>query len=166
MPEPQININVNITVDNLNKFKKALKLLAKKQLLAGFPEAKAKRKEGPINNAMLAKIQNDGSPINNIPARPFMEPGIMDVAEPINKQLLLAGEAILDNNEAKAIARLNAAGLIAQNGIRNKINSNLPPPLKPSTLKARRRRGIKSTRSLVVSGQLRNAATYVLKDKN
>jgi hypothetical protein len=42
------------------------------------------------------------------------------------------------------------------------INSNVGPPLKPGTLAARRRRGLKRTNTLVDTGQMRNAVTYVV----
>jgi hypothetical protein len=163
--KPQVNINVNITVDNLAQFEKAIDLLKRKQVLAGVPEAKARRKGEPINNATLARIHDKGSPSQNIPARPFMEPGIHDVQEPIEKKLLGAGQAVLDNNPVKAEQNLHAVGLLAQNGIRKRINSNIPPPLKPATLAARRRRGRTGTRTLIDSSQMRSSVTYVLKDK-
>jgi phage gpG-like protein len=163
--KPQVNINVNITVDNLEQFGKAIELLKRKQVLAGVPEAKARRKGDPVNNATLAYIHDKGSPSQNIPARPFMEPGIKDVQVQIEQKLLSAGQAVLENDPVKAEQKLEAVGLIAQNGIRNKINSNIPPPLKPATLAARRRRGRTGTRTLIDTGSLRNSITYVVKDK-
>jgi len=163
--KPQVNINVNITVDNLEQFGKAIELLKRKQVLAGVPEAKARRKGDPINNATLAYIHDKGSPSQNIPARPFMEPGIHDVSVQIEQKLLSAGQSVLENDPVKAEQKLEAVGLIAQNGIRNKINSNIPPPLKPATLAARRRRGRTGNRSLVDTAQMRNSITYIVKDK-
>lgn len=163
--KPQININVNITVDNLQQFDAALRILQKREILAGVPEAQGRRKNGPINNATLAAIHDKGSPSQNIPARPFMEPGIQSVSKQIEQKLLTAGQGVLENDPVKAEQNLQAAGLIAQNGIRNKINSNIPPALKPATLAARRRRGRTGTRTLIDTSQLRSSLTYVVKDK-
>jgi hypothetical protein len=163
--KPQVNINVNITVDNLSQFEKAIDLLKRKQVLAGVPEAKARRKGDPINNATLAYIHDKGSPSQNIPARPFMEPGIKSVAPQIERKLLSAGNAVLEGDSVKTDKALEAVGLVAQNGIRMKINSDIPPALKPATLAARRRRGRTGTRSLIDSGQLRNSIIYVVQDK-
>jgi len=163
--KPQVNINVNITVDNLSQFEKAIELLQRKQVLAGVPEAKARRQGDPINNATLAAIHDRGSPSQNIPARPIMEPGIQSVAKPIEQKLLSAGQAVLDGDALKAEQRLNEVGLIAQNGLRARVNSNIQPPLKPATLAARRRKGRTGTRTLVSGGELRNSFTYVVKDK-
>lgn len=163
--KPQVNINVNITVDNLSQFEKAINLLKRKQILAGVPEAKTRRRGDPINNATLAAIHDKGSPSQNIPARPFMEPGIQSVSRQIEQKLLSAGQSVLDGDALKAELRLEEVGLIAQNGLRAKINSNIQPALKPATLAARRRRGITGTRTLIDTGQLRNSLTYVVKDK-
>jgi len=163
--KPQVNINVNITVDNLSQFEKAIELLKRKQVLAGVPEAKARRKGDPINNATLAAIHDRGSPSQNIPARPFMEPGIKDVSGKIEQKLLSAGQAVLDGDALKANQRLEEVGLIAQNGLRARVNSNIQPPLKPATLAARRRRGRTGIRTLVDTASMRNSLTYVVKDK-
>jgi len=163
--KPQVNINVNITVDNLSQFEKAIELLQRKQVLAGVPEAKARRQGDPINNATLAAIHDRGSPSQNIPARPFMEPGIKDVSGKIEQKLLSAGQAVLDGDALKAEQRLEEVGLIAQNGLRARVNSNIQPPLKPATLAARRRRGRTGTRTLVDTASMRNSLTYVVRDK-
>lgn len=160
-----INININITVDNLNQFASALELLKRKQVLAGVPEAKVRRKGGPINNATLAAIHDKGSPSQNIPARPFMEPGIKSVQVQLEQKLLTAGQAVMEGDSVKTEKALHAVGLIAQNGLRARVNSNIPPPLKPATLKARRRRGRTGTRTLIDTAQMRNSLTYVVKDK-
>jgi len=161
----QVNININITVDNLQQFDAALQLLKRKQVLAGVPEAEARRKGDPINNATLAAIHDKGSPSQNIPARPFMESGIKSVSVPIEQKLLTAGQAVLEGDYVKTEKALEAVGLIAQNGLRAMVNSNIPPALKPATLAARRRRGRTGTRTLVDSAQMRNSLTYVVKDK-
>ncbi len=163
--KPQVNININITVDNLQQFGAALELLKRKQVLAGVPEAKARRRGDPINNATLAAIHDKGSPSQNIPARPIMEPGIKSVSKPLEQKLLSAGQAVLDGDSLKVEQRLNEVGLIAQNGLRARVNSNIQPPLKPATLAARRRKGRTGTRTLVSGGELRNAFTYVVRDK-
>lgn len=163
--KPQVNINVNITVDNLKQFEAAIDLLKRKQVLAGIPEAKSHRSGDPVNNATLARIHDKGSPSQNIPARPFMEPGIHDVSDKLERKLLGAGQAVLEHDGNKADQALHAVGLIAQNGIRAKINSNIQPPLKPATLAARRRRGRRGTRTLIDTAQLRNSITYVVKGK-
>lgn len=163
--KPQVNINVNITVDNLEQFGKAIELLQRKEILVGVPQANDRRKTGPINNATLAAIHDRGSPSQNIPARPFMDPGIKSVSAKIEQKLLSAGQAVLEGDSNKAAQRLEETGLIAQNGLRAMVNSNIQPPLKPATLAARRRRGRTGERTLIDTAQMRNSLTYVVKDK-
>jgi hypothetical protein len=163
--KPQVNININITVDNLAQFDAALKIMQKREILVGVPQASGPRKSGTITNAQLAAIHDKGSPSRNIPARPIMEPGIKSVSPQIEQKLLGVGQSVLDGDAVKAEAGMQAAGLIAQNGLRARINSNIPPALNPATLAARRRRGRTGTRTLVDTSQFRNSFTYVVKDK-
>src|SRR5689334_14381107 len=162
--KPQVNINVNITVDNLAQFEKAIELLQRKQVLVGVPEAKSRR-GGKVNNATLARIHDKGSPSQNIPARPFMEPGIKSVQARMEQKLLTVGQSVLEGDTVKAEQGLEGVGLIAQNGLRAMVNSNIQPTLTPATLAARRRRGRTGTRTLVDRGEMRNSLTYVVRDK-
>jgi phage gpG-like protein len=163
--KPQVNLHVHITVDNLAQFDAALKIMQKREILVGVPQASGPRKSGKITNAQLALIHDKGSPSQNIPARPFMEPGIKSVSPQIEQKLLGVGQAVLDGDAVKAEQGMQAAGLIAQNGLRARINSNIAPALKPATLAARRRRGRTGTRTLIDTGSLRNSLTYVVKGK-
>lgn len=146
---------------------KSIKLLTKKQVLVGVPAEKAGRrgKKQKMNNAALALVHDQGSPAQNIPARPFMEPGLRDVNEEIVQRLGQAGKVALRGGEEADITRaLNAVGLTAQKGIRNRINSGPFEPLKPGTLAARRRRGRTGTKPLIDTGQLRNSISYVIEE--
>jgi hypothetical protein len=87
-----INLNFNVTSDMTESFMKALKDMQAKEVLAGFPESEDGRKDAdgnaePITNAALGYIHNSGWPELNIPARPFMEPGIEDVREKITDRM-------------------------------------------------------------------------------
>jgi hypothetical protein len=104
--------------------------------------------------------------------------------------LKLAVKASLDGNPQKVDLNLNSAGIIGANEVRAKINSNIPPPLSPATIRNRmRQRGAKTMResekqyfellklgltpeqaqgdagivSLINTGQLRNSITYVIR---
>ena len=63
-------------VDNLRKLTQGIEVLTTMQVMVGVPDDKSGRREGEINNAELAYIHDKGAPEANIPARPFMEPGI------------------------------------------------------------------------------------------
>lgn len=146
---------------------KSVKLLTKKQVLVGVPAEKAGRrgKKQKMNNAALALIHDQGSPAQNIPARPFMEPGIKDVRLELARRLEQTGKIALRGGQEQDIVRaLNAVGLTAQKGIKNRINSGPFEPLKPGTLAARQRRGRTGTKPLIDTGQLRNSISYVIEE--
>lgn len=145
-------IKTKIDVESLIK---ELKALSNNRVLVGVPSEKAdrefsaeeweNRKKKPIsermNNAQLAYIHDRGSPKANIPARPFMKPGIAKAQGGINKEFKAAAMAKLDGNESEVSIRLHRAGLMAQNSIRGVIRIGEGfEPLKRGTLLARMRK--------------------------
>lgn len=149
--------------------------LTKQEVLAGVPkgdpsrEDLAEEEKSAMNNATLAYIHDKGSPAANIPARPFMEPGIKDAKDRIVEQLGIAAKRVLTVKSGKTASDidkdLHKVGLTTQSAIRNRINAGPPPPLAESTLKARRKRGRKGTKPLIDTGQLRNSINYVIRTK-
>lgn len=151
-------------VDNVGKVIDGIGKLATTRVMVGVPAEKGSRKDDePINNAALAYIHENGAPEAGIPARPFLKPGIADKQDDITATFVKVGQAALDGR-AEAVDRgFNAVGLIGQNAVRAKINEGVPPPLKESTLEARRARGRTGDKPLIDTGQLRNALTYVIR---
>ena len=150
-----------VTRDHVAAFEESLKRLVGVEVLIGVadddqPDPKKsntkivpnKRKEGEMTNAQLAYIHETGSPINNIPARPFLNPGIKDSKEDWSTHLRRAGEAALDGNASATTREYNAAGMVALIAVKKKITAGIPPPLKPATVAARKRR----TKSRKVTG--------------
>jgi hypothetical protein len=172
MPQPPIRITAKIlkTIDRTANFGKALAALEKTDVLVGIPREKAAREPDPktgkvpgINNAALGYIHNYGMPTKNIPARPFMEPGIKDVQGAISPRMGDAARAALTGRPDVVLRNLNAAGLVAQVGIQKKIRSGPFQPLKPATLAARRRRGRTGTKPLIDTSQLLQHISYVVR---
>jgi hypothetical protein len=183
--------------DAVRQLQKRIKALAAQQVLVGVPQVKAPREDdgehGPMNNATLAYIHEHGSPAANIPARPFLVPGIKAVRLPVASELAKAARACIEGNAAATGVHLDRAGLIAQSSVRAKLSAGVPPPLQPETVARRHRgRGTRSMRGaeraylnligegaspaaaqeaagikpLVNTGQLRNAITYVVSANN
>lgn len=163
----QLDVHLFMKVDNLREFESALKLLTEQEVLVGIPDEKADRRDTtePINNAQLGYIHDGGSPAHNIPARPFMVPGIEDAQNLIDNKLLSAGKHVMNGDAQAAERDLHAVGLIAQNAIRNRIQTGPFVPLKPATLAARRRRGHTGEKPLIETAQMRNAVSYVLRKR-
>lgn len=166
-----------------------VRALAEKEVLVGFPEETTERRpdeEEPagMTNAALGYVHDNGQPEVNIPARPFMEPGIRAAEEGIVAGLFrTARQALLGSVDA-VDKGLHLVGLRAKLGIQNAINEGVPPPLADSTLRARARRGRKGAKEelarrangeapgvdlakpLVDTAQMRNAVNYVIRDRN
>jgi hypothetical protein len=159
-------IRVEKIIDNKAKIGKAFRALTGLDVLVGVPAAEAPRDGSvPINNATLAYIHENGSPAANIPARPFLVPGIRKGTPLFLSYLRQAAEAALEGNPGRMRRSLEAAGQIARDAVKREINSNVPPPLSEKTLAARRRRGVTRTNTLIDTGQLRNSINYVVRPR-
>lgn len=175
-------MSVTATGEGIAAIFAALEQLTKTDVMVGIPHGEA-RSDG-LTNAEIGYVQETGSPINNIPARPFLVPGVEAVQDQIADRLGKAVAAALDGSPAGVVRQLNAAGMIAQNSVRATINSGEFEPLALSTIRKRARKGRKGAKKylkqlsdgqeppdaglvkpLIDTGQLRNSITYVLRDK-
>lgn len=161
---------VSKVVDRSSNIIAALNQLKRRQVMVGVPAEKAARDSkgaqgSPINNAALAYIHNYGSPTVNIPPRPFMEPGIKNAQDKINRQMEKAASSAFDGRRDAVEKGLIAAGTVAATSIKAKITAGPFAPLKPATLAARRRRGRTGTKPLLDTGKLRNAINFVVRNK-
>lgn len=159
--------SATLVFDKFSKVVKGMSAL-NSDVLVGVPNDKTERKEADsegMNNATLAYIHDNGSPAANIPARPFMRPGIEEARDKIVSALRTGAKQALQGKEQGVERALNIAGLTAQSSIRGTINEGIGPELADSTLAARRARGRKGTKPLVDTGQLRNAINYVVRKK-
>lgn len=149
--------------DGVERLNATMKALRNTTVLVGIPAETAERSgRDPINNATLGYIHEHGAPAAGIPARPFLIPGVRAVQERVGAELAKAGRAALIGDGKTALARLHAAGLIAQSSVRGTINAGVEPGLAQSTVQARAGRGRTGTVPLIDTGALRNSITYVV----
>lgn len=158
-------MSLKITRDRVPDLLKAARALERRQVMVGVPSTTAGREDGPITNAVIGYIQEHGSPAQNIPARPFLVPGVEDGEPKFTPRLKAAAQAALDGDVRKVEQRLHEAGLLAQNAVRAKMSEGIPPPLAPRTLAARRARGRTGEVPLIDTGALHQSITYVLRSK-
>lgn len=179
---------LRVSKDNTAKLAQALSALVKDDLLLGFPQEKeaVRSDDGktPITNAALGYIHDKGAPEQNIPARPFMLPGVEDARDGITRALSGGLRAVIaGGGVAAASAALIKAGLRGQMAIRKKINEGIAPPLSERTLQARASRGRKGARQelenrqaglpastalakpLVDTAQMRNAVNFAVRSR-
>lgn len=183
--------NLTVTKDRVEALLAAVKALALNEVLVGFPDETADRKADPdepgdITNASLGYIHDNGAPEQNIPARPFMIPGIVAARTSITSKLMQIAKAVATKGAtATAVDQgLHQVGIIASGSIKKTINAGIPPPLADSTVRARARKGSKGAmwemawrnagappgvdglaKPLVDTAQMRNAVTYVVRNR-
>lgn len=178
--------------DNLPALMQSLRRLEHKEVLVGVPSGAGSPEGSSANYASIAFWQDNGAPEANIPARPFMRPGIKSVQKDVALKFKLAAKDGLDG-KSNVEKYLMQAGLIASSGIKNYINEGIDPPLADSTLLARARGaagigirkgaqaelihrdtinpdtgeayapGSTGITPLVITGGLRNSITYIIK---
>ena len=174
-----------LVLNKLPQLRAAVSKLGKLDVLVGVPSDDPTRKDdGPMNNATLAYIHDNGSAAANIPARPFMKPGVENAKDGIVRNFKAAGKDALHGGNGMEVS-LNRAGLLTQSSIRAVINAGIGPALADSTLKGRIRSrraikgaeaelasraegnapGIDLAKPLVMTGQLRNSINYVVRKK-
>ena len=172
------------TVSHYEDLEKTIKKLAAMQVLVGIPQANAARTDGGPTNALLGYVHENGEPSLNIPARPFLKPGIQDQQAPIQNYMRQAAKAAIEGDEIRMMHALRAAGESGVRGATNKITVGPFVPLSPRTIAARLRKtqagrtrlrrmrqagqdvaawGAANLKPLMDTGQLRRAITYVLR---
>jgi len=160
---------VNIeTKSNTAQFRKALEGLLKHEVLVGIPASNAARDPEPgestaATNALIGYVMEYGSPAKNIPARPFLHPGIANAKNDIEVHMKKAGQLALRGKQDEINQELEKVGLIAQASVQRKITEGPFEPLKPGTLAARRARGRTGTSPLLDTGALRRSISYVVR---
>lgn len=154
-----------VTEDQTDAFNTIIKSFKRDAVLVGIPqEETARTNDQFINNATLLAINEFGSPANNIPPRPVMKIGIKNAQEEIATQFKLAVQKSFDQGVNALGVYYNRAGIIASNSVKKAINSQegIKGPAE-STLRTRESAGFKGKKALIVTGQMRNAITYVVK---
>lgn len=158
---------MKVVRDDVNKVLAAIQKLVGQEVLIGIPASNASRDGGgPLNNAQIGYIHEYGSPQANIPARPFLEPGVSGAMDKITPRMKAAAKAAMDGDTNRVDQQLHAAGLLGQIGAQKKIDSGEFEPLKPATVRNRRRnRKTKSMRAdekkylaLIAAGETPEAA--------
>jgi hypothetical protein len=133
--------------DDVPKLVEAVRSLEGFTATVGF---EGSRSDSNLSNAQIAYVNEHGSPARNIPARPFLGPGIMEampelraVAGQVARQVLNS----LDPAVAAKGMKIIAAGLEA--AVKKKILTGHFAPLKPATI---RRKG--HSKPLIDTGQM------------
>lgn len=193
---------IEVKVNRLRRLEEQFNTISNLDLLVGVPSDRKDREDEPWrpvghqqeNNATIAYLNDRGSPANNIPPRPFMQPGIESAKDEITAILREGIQRHMRGNQNSIMTAYRASGLICQNKIRAKIVEGIPPPLAEKTLLNRirnaqlRNRRTQSARGarkelasraagnmpsasayakpLIETGQLKNSITYVIRRRH
>lgn len=164
MNEPTIEVTTDRTAELMAMIAK----FKNDSVLVGIPEEDNGREgedSSDIGNAALLFINNFGSPVNNIPPRPVMNIGIFNAQDAIALEFAGAVKNGLKEGLSSLPKYYERVGIIASNSVKRAITSQegIEAPAE-STIKARKRKGFSGAKALLVTGQLRNAITYVVKE--
>ena len=173
-----VKISITKTVDRVPSLELAMVRLTRDQVLVGVPGEKAERGDGDthLNNAARAYIHDNGAPEANIPARPFMRPGIDNAREQIEDALKAGALKALDGNARGVGQAQHTAGMAAARAIQQKISDGPFVPLAPRTIADRTQRDLATRRGkndgsptsitpLIDTGKMREAITYAIRRK-
>lgn len=133
---------ISVVFDGVKKMQKALAAITEAKVMVGIPAKNAERDEEedndkPINNAAIGYIQEKGAPEHNLPARPFLVPGVRN-AQPTTIALFREGSVKALSGETGAVKQsMEAAGLNAASQVRKVITDVIPPPLSWATIQGR-----------------------------
>jgi hypothetical protein len=160
---------LEITDDFTEEFNRIVGAFKKDAVLVGIPEEKSSREdqEGHFGNAAILALNHFGSEEAHIPPRPVLSIGIKNAQKEIADRFKEAAKEALSKGIDALTKHYEQAGTIAASACKRVINDQegLEPP-SPATLKARQYltdQGFKGTKSLLVTGQVRNAITYVVR---
>lgn len=168
-------VTVKKTVSKDEDVAKAMASLAKTHILVGIASGSKgdARTDGGPKNHELGFIHEYGSPSRNIPARPFLIPGVRNASAKAVKKMQGAIKAGLHGDRIAMDALLEQAGMIAVSGAKKEISSGNFEPLKPSTLRNRHRSRMtkgkrenelkgEDVRPLINTGALRDSIDYIV----
>lgn len=187
---PNLKSIIKVKGIDLREIRKGMAALAASEILVGFPEDTTVREDmgiDGITNAALGYIHDNGQPERNIPARPFMVPGITEAQDKIADQLGALAKRIVRTKQSLIVEPgMHRVGITAMVALKKKINEGIPPPLAEATLRNRMRRGKNVGKSakfelerraqgeapstefakpLIDTGALRNSINYVIRKR-
>jgi hypothetical protein len=155
-------MSVRVMTDRVASVLKNIHKMERARVYVGIPADENARSDDKVGNAGIGYIQEFGSPAKNIPARPFLIPGVKAVEGEVADLLADGARNVLEDRSIEA--SLTKAGIKATNSVKQTITKGEGfAALSETTLRARKRRGVSRTKPLIDTGQLRNSINYVVK---
>lgn len=166
-----MSVTLKVTSDFTKTFNETIARFKKDAVLVGIPQEddgrkKEEQEKDPIGNAAILAINHFGSEEAHIPPRPVLTTGIRNAQPEISEEFKKAATQALTKGAPALEVYYNRAGTIAASSCKKVINDQegLKAPSE-ATLRARKyltKSGFKGEKALLVTGQVRNAITYVV----
>jgi len=188
------NDTLRVERDRTDELARTVEMLSRVEVLIGIPsdgdqphysqdggiagsDSKEQRRDdgagGIRSNATLGYIHEHGAPSANIPARPWLGPGVEESRDRWLSYMRQAAEAALSlTNDSQSVMErgLHAAGMTAVSSTKRRIVDGLQPELSQRTIDRRRARTPSrqaqtsvDVTPLVDTAQMLNSITYVIK---
>ena len=150
----------------LGKIEAAFKQLTRTRVLVGVPSGSRRdpepgEKGTPPNNGVIGYIMEMGDPEMNIPARPFLRPGVRAALPEIRKGMHAAVVSALSGKPNGIAKGMDQAGLAAVASVQSTMTAGGFAPLAQSTIEARARRRHADTGKLVGTATAKNARAFL-----
>jgi len=128
-----------LTINHVSNeaLKNAIEAMKGKQLKVGWNESAQYEKGGHV--AGIAAQNEFGNPAKNIPARPFMRPTIAEYSGQWSEKMNMVSKQVIKGAITPNSA-MEIFGDVVAGDIRKTISEVTSPPLKASTVQARRRK--------------------------
>jgi hypothetical protein len=152
---------INKNQKGLNELIKRLDTIRRQKVKVGILENKTARKNELMTNSYIGYINENGSPENHIPARPFLRPAMLSNEEYITKRLADGVEDELLGRKHGIRIALGEIGTTVRNTAKDNITNQVNfVPLSATTLKQRKEEGFDGSKALIRTGQLLNSIHY------
>lgn len=125
-------------------------------LIARMSRLPASAQVGALDEENAQKLARQEFGTRTAPMRPTLSAATDRAEGAINRAIARRVGMVIDGADARdGEVLLGEVGEMLAEEVRDAIDNNTPPPLAPSTIANRRRRGNESTRTLVDSGKMR-----------
>ena len=129
-----------IAQDHLQEALRAVAALTNREALVGVTDSTDQRGGAEFGNAGIAYIAEFGSPVNNIPMRPFLGPGLDDKKNDIARVLRVGAKLAMETGDVTLVENaLEVCGNLGREGAVDRITGGMFAPLAKSTIEARAR---------------------------
>lgn len=154
---------------NFQRMMNTLNKMMENEVYVGIADDTTEREADKtgITNAELLFIHTNGSPVNNIPPRPVIEPAIHNDKDRLADMMKKAAQLFMEGRDEEAIKQLQRVGMRGQNVSRQWFvdEKNGWPPNAPAVRAAKIKKGSTDPKPLIDTGELRKSITYFVKTK-